>query len=328
VLNVNSIVIDPEVPPDIRRQLAAAPSRRLVGFGAQRPAAIPRSRRQRDTVATPYATRAGKAALATAALVAVTIAVWSSRVGAIGIVTLIGSLASFFIAVSATHDAARHGWRQRRPTADPGHPSWEGLHAVTTYHRRYVWPARDLDPESQRAWTRAVDATNKIRESEAVRLIDSVEITTVLPYRLWEIAERLARLSTLRSEHQAILRGVEADDPDVAALLAPQRRAHELAVADVEQRLRHLEVFADLVGKADAARRREVAVRKLAALNDSHRDLLARIGEDEDGVELAEHASVDVQAIIDQAGDAVRQANEAGRSLVLPSGPSGLEAKT
>jgi hypothetical protein len=321
VLNVNSIVIDPEVPPDIRRQLAAAPSRRLIRFGAQQPPAIPQPRRQRETVATPYAARAGKAAIATAAFVATTIAVWSSRVGAIGIVTLIASLASFFITISAIHDATRHGWRQRRPTADPDHPSWDGMHAVTTYHRHYVWPARDLDPDSQRAWTRAVDATNKIRESEAVKLIDSVEITTVLPYRLWEIAERLARLSTLRAEHQAILHGVEADDPDVAALLTPQRRAHELAVADVEQRLRHLEVFADLMGKADAARRRERAVRQLAALNDSHRDLLAQVGEDAAGVEMAEHASVDVQAIIDQADDAVRQANEAGRSLALPAGP-------
>lgn len=112
----------------------------------------------------------------------------------------------------------------------------------------------------------------------------------------------------------------------MAALLTPQRRAHELAIADIEQRLRHLEVFADLMGKADAARRRERAVRQLTALNDSHRDLLARIGEDAAGVEMASRASVDIQAIIDQADDAVRQANEAGRSLALPVGSPGSGA--
>lgn len=323
MLDANSIVIDPEIPPDIRRDLTSAPSRRLVQFGARQPAPVSPRRRRRGTVATPYAARASKAALAAAAFFAATVASWSTPVNAISVVTLIGFLVSFFIALSATYDATHRGWRQRRPSLDPDHPAWEGLHAVTTYHRRYVRPARDLDAEAQRVWARAVDAANKICESEAVKLIDSVEITTVLPYRLWEIAERLARLSMLRTEHNTILRGVEADDPEVAALLTPQRRAHELASADIEHRLRHLEVFADLMGKADAARRRERAVRQLTALNDSHRDLLARIGEDPAGLEMAEHASVDVQAIIDQANDAVRQANEAGRSLALPVGPSG-----
>ena len=326
MLDANSIVIDPEVPPDIKRDLAAAPSRRLVRFGGQQPTPVPRRRRGRGTVATPYASRAGKRTLAAAAFLAATIASWSEPVNIISIVTLIGFLVSFFMTLSAIYDAAHRGWRQRRPSLDPDHPSWDGLHAVTTYHRRYVWPARDLDSESQRVWARAIGAANKIRESEAIKLIDSVEITTVLPYRLWEIAERLARLSTLRAEHDAILRGVEAEDPEVAALLTPQRRAHQLAIADVEQRLGHLEVFADLMGKADAARRRERAVRQLTALNDSHRDLLARIGEDAAGVEMASRASVDIQAIIDQANDAVRQANEAGRSLALPVGPQGSEA--
>jgi hypothetical protein len=326
VLNANSIVIDPEVPPDIRRELMAAPSRRLVRFSARQPAPVPRRRRRGGKVATHSAVRANRAALATAAFTAATVAAWLVPINIISIAMLIGSLVSFFITLSATYDAAHRGWRQPRPSLDPDHPSWEGLHAVTTYHRRYVWPIRDLDAEAQRVWARAVGAANKIDESEAVKLIDSVEITTVLPYRLWEIAERLARLSTLRAEHDAILRGVEADDPEVAALLTPQRRAHELAIADIELRLRHLEVFADLMGKADAARRRERAVRQLAALNDSHRDLLARIGEDAVGVEMAEHASVDVQAIIDQADDAVRQANEAGRSLALPAGPPRREA--
>jgi hypothetical protein len=124
-------------------------------------------------------------------------------------------------------------------------------------------------------------------------------------------------LSALRAEHQAILRGVDAKDPDVAAVLAPQRRAHELASADIERRVQQLEVFADLVGQADAARKREQAVRQLARLNDSHRDLLAHVGQSPGEDAIAEHMSLDVQSIIDQANEAVRQANDAGRSLVM-----------
>jgi hypothetical protein len=143
-------------------------------------------------------------------------------------------------------------------------------------------------------------------------------VTTVLPYHLWEIAERLARLSALRAEHQAILRGVDADDPDVATVLAPQRQVQEIANADVERRVRQLEAFAGLADRADAARRREQAVRQLATLDDPHRELLADIGQSAGDDGLAEQLSLDVQAVIDQADEAVRQVNEAGRGLVLP----------
>ncbi|HET6191426.1 MAG TPA: hypothetical protein VFE59_31025 [Trebonia sp.] len=77
-------------------------------------------------------------------------------------------------------------------------------------------------------------------------------------------------------------------------------------------------MFTELVGQADAARRRERAVRKLATLNESHAELLAHIGEGTGTDALTEQMTVDVQAIMDQADEAVRQANEAGRSLVLP----------
>jgi hypothetical protein len=187
-------------------------------------------------------------------------------------------------------------------------------HAAALYHRRYVCPPQDLDVEARQAWQRTVLAANKTSRSDVVRqqLIDSVRVTTVLPYHLWDVAERLARLSALRISHRDILAGVAVDDPDVAVVLDPQRQAHALAVADVERRVRDLEVFAARVMEADAAKRREEAVRRLADLNDVHRDLVARVG---GGSDLPE--AHDVQAVIDQANKAVRAANEAGRSLAL-----------
>lgn len=329
-MDANAIVIDPQVPADIGRQLSRAPARRLVPFGAPAPAVVPAPRKRREQVITPQGRRTIGALIATVVFFATTVI---SLIMALSIsgppreaaaivaaIAAIGCLNRFVASAHAAEAASRSGWRQRAVTGNPDHLAWDGLHAVTAYHRRYVAPGKDMDAEARARWTRAAAAAGKLERSEVVRLglVDSVQVTTVLPYHLWEIAERLARLSALRAEHQAILRGVDADDPDVAALLGPQRRAHELATADIERRVRDLEVFADLVGRADAARRRERAVRRLATLNDSHAELLARVGESAGDDGLTEQMSLDVQSIVDQADEAVRQANEAGRGLVLP----------
>jgi hypothetical protein len=196
---------------------------------------------------------------------------------------------------------------------------YEMKNVAVLFHRRYVCPPCDLDTAAQQTWQRAVVAAEKISRSDVVRqqLIDSVRVTTVLPYHLWDIAKRLAQLSALRSDHEAILEGVAVDDPDVAEVLDPQRRAHELAGGDIERRVDDLEVFASRCEEADAARRREEAVRRLADLNEEHRDLIAHVG-DGDGSGLP--AANDVQTVIDQANEALRAANEAGRSLALPEG--------
>jgi hypothetical protein len=193
--------------------------------------------------------------------------------------------------------------------------------AAVLYHRRYVSPCRDLDAPARQGWQRAIVSAEKISRADVVRqqLIDSVRVTTVLPYHLWDIAERLARLSALRADHEDILDGVADDDPDVAVVLDPQRRAHELAAGDIEHRVSDLEVFACRVEEADAALRREDAVRRLADLNDVHRDLLARVGSTADSLGSDLPAGHDVQAVIDQANRAIRAANEAGRSLALYS---------
>lgn len=325
-MDANAIVIDPQVPADISLQLAQALGRRLVPFGAPAPAVVPAPRRRREYVLTPEGRKAATRAVIAAVFLVATV---SASVGFMegkqlaGVIAIVAAICCVnrFVALAPALDAAqRSGWRQRPPTANPYHPEWDGLHAVTAYHRRYIAPGQDMDAEARAMWARAADAASRLQQSEVVKLglVDSVQVTTVLPYHLWEIAERLARVSALRAQHQAILRGVDADDPDVATVLAPQRQAHELANADIEQRVRQLEVFAELVGQADAARRREQAVRQLATLNDSHQELLAHIGQPAGSEGLTEQMSLDVQALIDHADEAVRQANEAGRILVLP----------
>jgi hypothetical protein len=292
VVSVNAIVIDPEVPEGPRRWLAEADARRRTPPRPE-PVGAYTFRQHGSTI---YR-RADDIEYG------------------LGLPELIP-----FAEPAPTLDpprllelAARSLWPRRQERH-------ELEHAAILFHRRYIRPSRDLDADSRQCWQRAVAATNSIVAADVVcrRLIDTVRVTTVLPYRLWDIAEQLARLSALRADHEQILDGVAEDDPDVAVVLAPQRRAHELAACDIEYRVRDLEVFACRVEDADAALRREAAVRQLADLNDVHRDLLARVGNGIDKLDNDLPITHDVQAVIDQANKAIRAANEAGCSLAIP----------
>jgi hypothetical protein len=182
-VDANAILIDPQVPPDISRQLVRAPARRLVPFGAPAPAVVPPPRRRWKRVFTPEGRKAIAAAVATVVFFVATIVAFVSSVSAhapeaaiLGIVTAVFCINRFVATAPAMEAAQRAGWRQRPLTANPDHPAWDGLHAVTAYHRRYVAPARDMDAEARDIWTRAVDAAGKLEESEVVRLglVDSV----------------------------------------------------------------------------------------------------------------------------------------------------------
>jgi hypothetical protein len=285
VHNPNEIVIDPEVPEKVRRQLAMVPPDALIRFAASAPSVTQDQRRQ------------------------------PGRPPSAGVVQARNNANSL---MDTLHDR----WTRRMSIPGPGTAPVPraAQRTASICHRRYVVPRLDFDQEARKVWERTVSALEQIMQSDVVRLrlIDSVQVAAVLPYHRWEIAERLARLSALRASHHDILRGIKADDPDVAAILEPQRRVHQLAIEDVQQRLRDLEVFASRVAEADAARRREDAVRRLSELNDSHRDLVASLGHGGSDIEMTKRVSQDVQTLIDQANEAVKQANDAGRSLVLP----------
>jgi hypothetical protein len=294
VVSVNAIVIDPEVPEGPRRWLAEADARRR----------------------TPPQPETGPTRTCTFRQHGSTIYRRADDIEyGLGVPELIpfAQPAPTLDPPSLLEMVARSLWprRQERHELD---------NAAILFHRRYVRPSRDLDADSRQFWQRAVGATNSIAAAGVVRrqLIDSVRVTTVLPYRLWDIAEQLARLSALRADHQQILDGVAEDDPDLAVVLEPQRRAHQLAACDIDRRVGDLEVFASRVEDADAALRREAAVRQLADLNDVHRELLAHVGNGIDKLDSDLPIAHDVQAVIDQANKAIRAANEAGCSLVIP----------
>jgi hypothetical protein len=209
------------------------------------------------------------------------------------------------------------------PLALAGRPTAAELveaRAPVTEHRRYVLPSTDIDAEHWQLWKRAVDARNRIAGASVVSAghIDSVQIAEVLPERLWDIAERLARLAEVRARHREILGEITPDDPDVAPVVNRQRQAQELALSDVARRVSDLENFAGLVDAADVATRKESVVRELHALDGAHADLLAGIGETVTDADLARRLADDTAAVIEQARQAIMQANDAALTLALP----------
>lgn len=340
MVSVNAIVIDPEVPEGPKRRLAAADSQHrtaprhspyvqeLIAFGAPTPLQprLPRLARLLHTAAarqtaTDAERKAQRMFLAMSGMVVGTLAVQPVEAPLVrALLVTLCSVAALATGRVMTIALALHSREAHQLD-----------NAAVLFHRQYVCPPRDFDAQARPAWHAAVAAANQVAHSDVVRmeLIDSVRVKTVLPYLLWDIAERLARLSALRRRHRAILNGVRADDPEVAAVLAPQRQAHELAAQDIARRVRYLEAFAERVTEADTAQRREEAVRQLGRLNDIHRDLLARVGDERsaDPAILSADQASDVQAVIDQANEAVRQANEAGRSLAPLPGQQRVRAE-
>lgn len=309
------IVTDPEIPAQARRELAQAPVTALLAFGE--PVVKPEAPGDRGVQkGARTATMTGAQYAAVGSLV---LAVLQSCLGLLAAkpdLVLIG----VFIWLPCAVVSALIGFHDREPGEQPRRGRRGARSAAVTYHRRYVVPELDLHDAGQVRWRRARKAARAIQAAEAVRLglIDTVEITAVLPYHLWDIAERLALMSAAERRLPAILQGVDTNDAEIQAVLGPQRRVRDLAVADVEQRIGRLEEFAALAAKADAARKRKNTVAELAGLNPHYEEMLVRLGEPASGLTVTGHSGDQLRAVVAAADDAVRQANEAGRALVIP----------
>ena len=309
------IVTDPEIPGPARLELAKAPMTALLRFGD--PVAQPDAPGHRDA---PKDARAATTTGARyAAVGSVALAVLQACIGLLaGQPDLV--LMAVFIWLPCAVVSALIGYRDHEPRQPPrGRRGSSG--AAVTYHRRYVVPELDLHDPARTRWRRARKAARSIQAAEAVRLglIDTVEIATVLPYHLWDIAERLALMSAAERRLPSILQGVDTSDPEVQAILGPQRQVHDLAAADVEQRIGRLEEFAALAARADAACRRKKVIAELADLNPHYEELLIRLGETGNALSVTGHSGDELRAVAAETDDAIRRANEAGRALAIPS---------
>jgi len=313
---VPEIVTDPEIPAAARLELAKTPVTALLAFGdpVVKPGGPGGRVAQKD--ARPGTMTGARYVALGSALLAVLQACAGLLAAQPDLVIM-----AVFIWLPCAVVSALIGFRDPEAGRPPPRGPRRARSAAVTYHRRYVVPDLDLHDAGQVRWRRARKAARSIQAAEAVRLglIDTVEIAAVLPYHLWDIAERLALMSAAERRLPSILQGVDTSDPEVQAILGPQRQVHDLAAADVERRIARLEEFAALAAKADAACRRKKVIAELAGLNPHYEEMLIRLGEPADGLTVTGRSGDELRAVAVAADDAVRRANEAGRALVIPS---------
>jgi hypothetical protein len=323
---VAEIVIDPEVPEAARRELEQASLSALAGFSDPLPKQDPP--RDAGSAGGTGQARPPEVRLAVGAIVMVMGVLLIAGLASPGPFAADLVFLAMLIGLPCAAVGGLHLLQKARgplPELAGGRP-WARQGAALAYRRRYVVPELDLYGDTLARWQRASQAARTIRASESVRLglINSVEVAAVLPYHLWDVAERLALLSGPERRQASILRDLDVTDPDVQLVLGPQRKAHELAIADIERRIGRLEEFAALASRADAARKRRRALEELAGLNGDYQELLVRLGDLEDALTEAGRPAGELRAMAAVADDAVRLANEAGRALILPPAVTGL----
>lgn len=188
--------------------------------------------------------------------------------------------------------------------------------AARDYHGRYLLPA-DFDRPAAQLLLRAQQAVDAVLGSETHRagLLDDIDNTVVLPRQEWEIAWALAEHTKLRRERRA--QRPERLTPRVRALLEPQRRAMDLSVRAITERIEALETYARRASDADDAYHEWQVVERLPEQNARYRDLLARtVGHDLARDEI-ERLADDAQRAESVLRDSVGTALQAGRALAL-----------
>lgn len=327
-LSENAIVIDPVVPLAARSVLQRKHfvAQRHPGTTSRRGALIPYRETAPEAppppkapwVTSPEAKRTWIAAVAIVVLFGGTLVAAAAD-------SVIGMIVMLVLTGTATVYGVRNGWGAREvgwtsPVLDPqailasDYDRWYERQGTAYYHRRYIVPATDIDPEHRPEWARAIAAAIEIRESYVVksRLVDFEQVTAALPQRLWDVAEGFARLAEVRARQEDSARRAGAgehgaDDPYFAAKIAGQSEKVEVARQRILSRIRELEDFAVVVRRADEAKQRELAVEQLGEVDDLLLDLLASTEKRPADEMQAEQLRTEAEAVIAQAVEAARE---------------------
>ena len=170
-------------------------------------------------------------------------------------------------------------------------------------------PRTDIDAAFLPLWERAAAAAGRIAAADVVAAdrVDSAQVTALVPQAVGD--RRAAGAADRGTDRQReVLGGALPDDPVLAATVAQQRAAQDIAAADVGWRVERLESIARLLAQADLAVGRETVADVLAGLNAIHAELLAGVGETEADADLTDRVRDEAQAGIDQAQASARRA--------------------
>jgi hypothetical protein len=183
-------------------------------------------------------------------------------------------------------------------------------------HRDQVVAPSSLDRACRQLLHRAQAAIDSVLDSDADEEgLPGIVAEGTLRQHEWEIAVALRDITDLRAEHE--LNTAASAGPMTAAVLEPHQRAVQLAQDAILSRVTALERYAAEVGAAQTAYRDCQDALRVADLNDSYLDLVARTAADE-------HAVVEISGLTETAAaaarafrDTVGQVGQAAAALAL-----------
>jgi hypothetical protein len=148
------------------------------------------------------------------------------------------------------------------------------LRLAQTHADQYIL-AEELDYPCQMLLRRAQNAVEAILGSKVHRegLIDTIDNQVSLPEEVWQIAQRLRKLSSMHAEHGKLI--PRELPPGMEDAFKPYTSALDAAWSSLSQRVRHLEKYAKQVLKADKVYSTHKRLEALAAKTPEYQQLIA-----------------------------------------------------
>ncbi|HEX4813753.1 MAG TPA: hypothetical protein VFV66_13485 [Nonomuraea sp.] len=148
------------------------------------------------------------------------------------------------------------------------------LRLAQAHADRYIL-AEDLDYPCQMLLRRAQNAVEAILHSKVHRagLIDTIDNQVTLPEEVWQIAQRLRKLSSMHAEHGKLV--PRELPPEMEDAFKPYTSALDAAWTSLSQRVRHLEKYAKQVLKTDKVYQTHRRLEVLAAKTPEYQQLIA-----------------------------------------------------
>ncbi|WP_143078596.1 hypothetical protein [Nonomuraea pusilla] len=186
------------------------------------------------------------------------------------------------------------------------------LRLAQEYANHYILP-EDVDHPCQMLLRRAQNAAEAIISSRVNRdgLIDTIDNQVTLREEVWQIAQRLRRLSAMHAEHGRIV--PRELPPGMEDAFKPYGEALDAAWTSLARRVRHLEKYAKQVLKADRVYHAHRRLETLAARTPDYQRLIADTVRDE-------LANVRIKELGDQAAHVRRMFEDSILQAKLAAG--------
>ncbi|MFG1707906.1 hypothetical protein ACFLIM_32330 [Nonomuraea sp. M3C6] len=154
------------------------------------------------------------------------------------------------------------------------------LRLAQAHADRYLLP-EDLDYPCQMLLRRAQNAVEAILNSKVHKagLIDTIDNQVTLPEEIWQIGQRLRKLSSMHAEHGKLV--PRELPPGMEDAFKPYTSALDAAWTSLSQRVRHLEGYAKQVLKADKVYHAHRRLEALATRTPDYQQLIAETVRDE-----------------------------------------------